>query len=34
VMRNSARNVLIRKRLGDTLRRTLLDTQIPLFLAQ
>lgn len=34
VMGNSARNVLIRKLLGDTLRGTLHDTHIPLFLAQ
>jgi nucleotide-binding universal stress UspA family protein len=34
VMGNSARNVLMRKLLGDTLRETLHDTDIPLFLAQ
>lgn len=33
VMGNSARNVLLRKFLGDTLRGTLHDTHIPLFLA-
>lgn len=34
VMGNSARSVLLRKVLGDTLLATLRDTQIPLFLAQ
>jgi len=34
VMGNSARSVLLRKVLGDTLLGTLRDTQIPLFLAQ
>lgn len=34
VMGNSARSVLLRKVLGDTLLETLRDTQIPLFLAQ
>ncbi len=34
VMGNSARNVLLRKLVGDTLRGTLHDTHIPLFLAQ
>jgi nucleotide-binding universal stress UspA family protein len=34
VMGNSARSVLLRKALGDTLLGTLRDTQIPLFLAQ
>lgn len=34
VMGNSARSVLMRKVLGDTLLDTLRDTQIPLFLAQ
>jgi nucleotide-binding universal stress UspA family protein len=34
VMGNSARNVLLRKVLGDTLLGTLRDTRIPLFLAQ
>lgn len=34
VMGNSVRNVLSRKLLGDTLRGTLQDTHLPLFLAQ
>jgi len=34
VMGNSARSVLVRKVLGDTLLATLRDTKIPLFLAQ
>lgn len=34
VMGNSARSVLLRKVLGDTLVATLRDAQIPLFLAQ
>ena len=34
VMGNSARSVLLRKVLGDTLLATLRDTEIPLFLAQ
>ncbi|RPI81236.1 MAG: universal stress protein [Planctomycetaceae bacterium] len=34
VMGNSARSVLLRKVLGDTLLATLRDTQIPLFLSQ
>lgn len=34
VMGNSARSVLVRKALGDTLLATLRDTKIPLFLAQ
>ena len=34
VMGNSARSVLLREVLGDTLLGTLRDTQIPLFLAQ
>jgi nucleotide-binding universal stress UspA family protein len=34
VMGNIARNALIRKLLGDTLRGTLHDMHIPLFLAQ
>ena len=34
VMGNSARSVILRKVLGDTLLATLRDTQIPLFLAQ